>query len=248
MATTAWGARGFNRTLMGVLYGFHAWCEKTVLRFSLVTDKQFFDTADFPWVGRFEERWQSIQAELGKVLERRNELLDYRDLTPSAHKISAPGDWHMFMLYAYGKHSELNCAQCPETTRILADIPGMNTAFFSILEPGTHIIPHRGLYTGILRCHLALKVPKQRESCWLRVGTETRSWEEGRCLIFNDAYEHEVLNGTDEVRVVLILDILRPLPFHIGLANRGMHWLMQWWVPMGEGIRKQREWEKKFYR
>ena len=241
-------AKRLHRIFMRALVRFHAWCEKQVTRHSLVADKQFFDIADFPWVTRFEERWRDIQTELAKVLERRNELLEYGDLTPSATKIAAPGFWRMFMLYGYGRKSDRNCAQCPETARILAGIPGMNTAFFSVLAPGTHIVPHRGLYAGILRCHLGLKVPRQRESCWIRVGSETRSWEEGRCLIFNDAYEHEVRNDTDEVKVVLILDIFRPLPFRIALANRCMTWVMQWWVPMWEGLRNQREWEKAFYR
>ena len=33
------------------------------------------------------------------------------------------------------------------------------TAYFSILEPGTKIKPHNGVYKGVLRYHLGLIVP-----------------------------------------------------------------------------------------
>jgi len=49
-----------------------------------------------------------------------------------------------------------------------------------------------------VRCHLGLRVPPQAERCWIRVDGEICRWQEGRCLLFDDTYEHEVLNDTGD--------------------------------------------------
>jgi aspartate beta-hydroxylase len=45
------------------------------------------------------------------------------------------------------------------------------------------------LTCGRLTVHLGLRVPR---GCSLRVAEETRAWEEGKCLVFDDSFEHEV--------------------------------------------------------
>lgn len=42
--------------------------------------------------------------------------------------------------------------------------------------------------------------------CGIRIGDQVRAWEEGKCLVFDDAYDHEVWNGTEEERVLLLVD------------------------------------------
>jgi len=103
--------------------------------------------------------------------------------------------------------------RCPKTVRALEGVPlsriGERTpsVFFSRLEPGAHIPPHTGMLNSRLICHLPLIVP---QGCWLRVGNETREWEEGKLLIFDDSIEHEAKNSSREMRIVLIFDIWRP--------------------------------------
>ncbi len=94
----------------------------------------------------------------------------------------------------------------------MREIPGMTTAMFSILSPRKHILPHRGPYKGVLRYHLGLIVPQDAEACRIRVGEDIRHWEAGRSMVFDDTFNHEVWNDTDETRVVLFVDVLRPLP------------------------------------
>ena len=43
-----------------------------------------------------------------------------------------------------------------------------------------------------------------------RVGAETRLWARGEALVFDDTIEHEAMNPTDELRVVLIIDVWHP--------------------------------------
>jgi len=94
-----------------------------------------------------------------------------------------------------------------ETLDLAAAPPHTPEAFFSILKPGTHIPPHFGLSNLKLAVHLALLIPA---SCGIRVGAETRHWEEGKCLIFDDSFEHEAWNRSAELRAVLIVEAWNP--------------------------------------
>lgn len=86
-------------------------------------------------------------------------------------------------------------------------LPGMTTAGFSSLVAGTHIKPHIGYSKAVLRCHLGLIVP---DGCVLRVGTQTRNWQSGKCLIFDDTVEHEAWNNSDKTRIALLIDFKKP--------------------------------------
>ena len=119
----------------------------------------------------------------------------------------------------------------------------MLTGFFSILAPGKHIPPHRGPYKGLLRCHLALTVPEPADNCWIKVGDQTASWQEGRCMVFDDTYVHQVQNNTDGTRVVLFLDVIRPMRFPGSLLNRILLRLIRLSPFIQDAIKNQRAWE-----
>ena len=91
-----------------------------------------------------------------------------------------------------------------------ARFPGLNSAFFSILAPGTHIPEHRGVTKGLITCHLGLIVPRDGD-VRMRVGDRIVRWAEGETLVFDDTYDHEVWNETSGTRVVLLIQFERPL-------------------------------------
>jgi aspartyl/asparaginyl beta-hydroxylase (cupin superfamily) len=115
--------------------------------------------------------------------------------------------WNVYGLIAFGRRIERALMSCPRTAALLAHVPGLTTAGFSRLAPGTRIKPHVGWVETVYRLHMGLVVPPD---CGLRVGAETRRWREGECLIFDDTVEHEAWNRSSETRVVLLLDFLRP--------------------------------------
>jgi beta-hydroxylase len=100
----------------------------------------------------------------------------------------------------------------------------MKTAMFSILAPRKHIAEHRGVYKGILRYHLGLVIPEPNSQCRIRVGNDVRSWAMGKSLVFDDSHPHEAWNDSDEHRVVLFVDFLRPLPLPLSMVNRFVVW------------------------
>ena len=203
--------------------------EKFIARYSLVDNTPFLESEQFSWASTLEKNWQVIRDELDVVLQYTDELPRFQDISPDqGRSISKDNLWKTFFLYGYGAKMQQNCDYCPQTTRIIEQIPGLKTAFFSILLPGKHIPEHRGPYRGVLRCHLALKVPQAQEKCGIRVDNEVRHWEEGKAIVFDDSYPHEAWNKTDETRVVLFLDIVRPLSFPASILNHSLINLIRW--------------------
>lgn len=149
--------------------------------------------------------------------------------------------------YAFGYKSQKNCQQCPQTAKLLEKIPGLKVAFFSILAPGKHIPEHRGKHKGIIRYHLGLIVPDPKTACRIRVADQFAYWEEGKSLIFDDTFLHEVWNDTDGYRAILFLDIARPLRFPMSLVN----WLVNRLITASSLVKEAKTshelWEKKFY-
>src|SRR5262245_39808829 len=111
---------------------------------SLVPDQAVLEPDLFPWARDIEANWQVIRAELERIMRYRDELPRLYEVSPDNTRISADDNWKSFVLYGFGYRSENNCALCPETARLLAKVPGLETAFFSILSPGAHIPAHKG--------------------------------------------------------------------------------------------------------
>jgi beta-hydroxylase len=178
---------------------------------SLVGNRTFFDVAEFPWIRGVEQSWRDVRAELDEVLTYQDLLPNFQDISTDQYQLTQDDRWKTFFLYGYGFEAVKNIRRCPATARVVQSIPGMTTAFFSILAPGKKIPPHGGPYKGVLRLHLALRVPEPASACGIRVREDVRTWEEGRCLVFDDTWEHEAWNDTDGTRVVLFVDFIRPL-------------------------------------
>lgn len=182
----------------------------------------YFDPACFPWTRALESQWREARAELDGLLEERARIPNFQDVSEEQRAITRDAGWKVFVFHVFGRRVERNAARCPRTTAMLEAIPDLRNAMFSILAPGKHIPPHRGIYAGLLRYHLGLKVPREASRCRITVHGEERTWREGETLLFDDSFEHSVRNDTEEERVVLFADFVRPLPGALGPANRAM--------------------------
>lgn len=225
------------------------WIIKQLERFirhnSLVEDIPVLDTDVFDWIPALEADWKQIRSELDAVLLNPDQVPNFQDISRDQVNITRDNRWKTFFMYGYGYRMDRNCKRCPETARLVESIPGMYTAFFSILSPGKHIPLHRGPYKGLLRCHLGLIVPQPEANCWIEVGGVTRHWQEGKCLVFDDTYKHRVQNDTDGVRVVLFLDILRPMNRIGELVNKTILQLIRWSPFIRDAVRNHKAWERR---
>ena len=220
--------------------------ERLIVRASVVPTTPFLDPSNLPWTGFLEDNWKTIRRELDEVLTYREQLPNFQDISTDQASITDDDRWKTFFFYGYGFKSETNCARCPETTRLLEQVPGMTTAFFSILSPHKHIPDHRGPYKGVLRYHLAVMVPEPREACRIRVDHEYAHWEEGKSLLFDDSYEHEAWNDSDGIRVVLFMDVLRPLKPPVRQLNNFVIKAISRSPYVGDAKRRHLNWEQKF--
>lgn len=223
------------------------WAERLNLKHSKVGNPAIYDNAVFPWTREIEAEWTLIRAELERVLTRKDDLPGFHEIASDVATISQDGGWKSFILSGYGFQSEANIRACPQTWRICQKIPGLITVMFSILEPGKHLPPHRGPYNGVLRLHLGLIVPEPRSQLGIRVGKEVYRWEEGRAVIFDDAYDHEAWNRTAHTRVVLFVDFVKPLRFPARFVNWLLLNLAMFSPFIREGTEKHKAWEQKFY-
>ena len=213
---------------------------------SLVGDHPFFEPGQFPAVATLEANWQPIRAELERLLAAREHIPPFHAVSPDQKRISEGDNWKTFILFGFGRKAERNCRQCPETTRVLESIPHLQTALFSIVAPQYRIPPHRGVTKGVVRTHLGLMIPPDRENCWIRVGDQRRNWAEGKCLVLDDTYEHEVSNLTDQQRVVLFIDTERPLPWLPRLLNRLVLRVVRWTAYVKDARKNLYDWEERF--
>lgn len=223
------------------------WRLETFLhRSSLVGNPVFFDPAQFPWTKELEQNWGLMRSELDAILVHRDALPDFHEISVDQYKITQDDRWKTFFFFAYGFRARANCHRCPNTARLVERIPGMKTAFFSVLGPGKHLPPHRGPYKGVIRYHLGLLIPEPRSGCRIRVHEETRHWEEGKSLLFDDTFVHEAWNETPHDRVVLFVDFVRPLRFPASLLN----WILIKLIAVSPfvvgALGKHRAWERRF--
>lgn len=230
-----------------ILFRFIDWLHVRIARASLVGDKPIFDNQLFPWVAALEAQTPVIRHELDQLLAERDRLPAFHEISPDVGMITGDDQWKTFVFMGYGMRSARNLARCPATARALQSIPGIRTAFFSILEPGKRIPLHKGPYNGVLRLHLGLLVPEPRERCWIEVNGQRYAWREGEVVVFDDLYPHQVHNDTDGVRAVLFVDFERPCRAPARWLNR----LVLAAAPMSDEIRRGKTnhdaWEQAFY-
>ena len=167
----------------------------------------------FPDYKILEESWKEIKQEIEGVISSGKNLPKFHEGDDGQEYISDNDglSWSLLNLLLYEMWHKNNSSLCPKTTSILKGLRGVKSAYFSVLAPGKHIPPHKGPYKGIIRYQLALSVPKNRE-CKIIVDNKDFFWEEGKSVLFDDTYTHEVINNTNEVRIALLLDIKRKIP------------------------------------
>lgn len=186
---------------------------------SKIPTEPILSAPTFPWTERLTERWREIAQEAATILRHRDAVPPLKDISPDHARIAGDGNWRSFFLIGYGYEVAENCARAPVTAELVRQIPDLNSAFFSILEPGAHIPRHRGVTRGLVTCHLGLIVPDRPEKCVMQVEETELFWEAGKWLIFDDSYYHEVHNHTDQRRVILLVQVKRPMRLLGRFAN-----------------------------
>lgn len=170
--------------------------------------KEYYPT-NMRWCRHLRNNYQVIRDEYLDYFNTCGRFKRVRDLDSDQGLLDCtPIPWTVLVLRCFNKDTE-KMKLFPKTEALLKKVPGCTLAMFSLLYPGQYLPPHRGIYKGVLRYHLSLIIPKEYEKCYLIVNGKRFSWKEGGDVIFDDRFEHEVHNETEETRVVLFMDIQR---------------------------------------
>uniref|UniRef100_A0A8C5CH53 Un-named hu7910 n=1 Tax=Gadus morhua TaxID=8049 RepID=A0A8C5CH53_GADMO len=159
-------------------------------------------------VKALERGWKAIREEVLAVLDLKTGLF-----MPEEENLRERGEWGQYTLWQQGRKAGDACRSVPKTCSLLERFPEATNCKrgqikFSVMQPGTHVWPHTGPTNCRLRMHLGLVVPEK--GCRIRCTNQTREWEEGKVLIFDDSFEHEVWQEAASYRLILIVDVWHP--------------------------------------
>ncbi len=190
---------------------------------------RFFSTKTiFPEGLAFEKRFAEIQNEIHHLTENRV-LTRYQDID-AKRSAEVSNDWRLYYIYFLKKTNEQAKKDCPVILDIVQRIPHAINATIALLEPGVELAPHCGPYAGMLRYHLGIRIPKNNPPS-IRVDKEWYTWQEGKSIVLDDVFEHEVVNKSDETRIILMIDFLRPMnKLYHQLNYFSMVWLNRHWA------------------
>ncbi len=192
----------------------------TFLYFPGLPEMPFLPRDLFPWYEEMEASTGAIRDELLAVLAADGELVPFLGEPPPGMKSSYLGgrdditpQWDGLFFHRHGHKNEANCQRCPKTAAALDAAPIVHIrghapeSLFSVLGPGSHILPHTGVTNTRVVTHLPLLVPGD---CTLRVADQRHDWQEGHCITFDDTFEHEAWNNSERTRVILLFDVWNP--------------------------------------
>ena len=190
----------------------------------------------FPDWEKFVGAWQAIRDEALVIGRRLREVPRFHEIMPEQTAISANDgrDWRLFILKAYGIEHPRNIEACPVLSSIVAAAPDVVSASISFMAPKKHIPSHRGPFRGVLRFYLPLVMPKAADgspAAVLKIDGSEYRLSAGECLLWDDTYPHEAWNRSDEVRIVLLLDIRRPyMPVDLAVFSGILMTIVRWGI------------------
>jgi aspartate beta-hydroxylase len=179
----------------------------------------YYDRSLFPFIEGIEDIVAVMREEMLENLDRSSGFVPFLGIDDASQlqgyleNANGRPAWDAFFFYRHGSPVQENQQKCPLTASMLENLPLVRIRdhapeiCFSVLTPGTHILPHYGVTNTRLVLHLPLVVP---ENCNLVVGGEIHAWREARCVVFDDTYLHEAWNRGPSNRVVLIMDVWNP--------------------------------------
>lgn len=169
----------------------------------------------FPEARFLEDSWQTIRNEAQEVMNIPNNNI-YQNFENRSTEFW--DGWTMYPLRLHNVDIEDALEKCPKTMTILKDFDNISTAAFSILAPGKKLSPHYGHFKGILRYHLGLIVPKG--DCHIVVDKQPYHWKEGEGVLLDVTYLHHAVNNTELPRVILFIDVNRPMNNFLTTINQ----------------------------
>lgn len=181
--------------------------------FSKQKNAPYIDVSHFPELKILQENWQMIRDEAVN-LNQATHIKASADLDDLGFNSFFRTGWKRFYLKWYGANLKSAEQLCPKTLALLQQLPNVKGAMFAMLPPGAYLGKHRDPYAGSLRYHLGLVTPNS-DDCYISVDGQKYSWRDGEAVIFDETYIHYAKNQTEQNRIILFLDVKRPVNFFL---------------------------------
>jgi len=176
---------------------------------------------DMPvWCGFFLNEVENIQMEWKQYKEKIGEGVFIDELSKDQELLNEDKKWKALFLYGYSFLNEKELMHFPETAKLIQNnLDEITLVMLSTTESGKHIPAHTGNNHGVLRLQIGIDITEP-EKCSLRVEDKTVQLKEKEIFIFDDTFEHELVNNSNSNRTVLIIDYYKPLPFLYRVLNK----------------------------
>lgn len=209
-------------------------------------DKNYY----FPNSVKFENSFEDIRKELDKFDSDTSGfslVANTADSFGGANKTIGSGgtrtnNWKLFQIKVLGEILPGAKESFPTVVKLLNETPEVLACTISILEPHVMIPSHVGYMKGVIRYMLPLKIPKDKDKCFLCVNKIKYVWEEGKGVLWDDTYPHGVRNDTDESRVVIYMDIRR---VDVSFFAEKLFDLTQWIIKKSPVIKEEMKKQEK---
>ncbi|GHB28121.1 MULTISPECIES: aspartyl/asparaginyl beta-hydroxylase domain-containing protein [Streptomyces] len=167
------------------------------------------DPAIASLVDALENAHGAIRSEHERAWQtRRTAFSDYE------HYLTRQDDWQSLYIYQDGQLKPESVELAPTAYSVIRDVAVADglicpllESHFSTLLPRSRIAPHSDLWNFSINLHFAVDIP---DDCDITVAGETRTWEEGRCLLFDYSFEHHAENRGERPRTCLLADLWHP--------------------------------------
>ena len=180
----------------------------------------YFDPYLQPWAPALRDAFPVIREEALRVFAEDQRFDDFVELKGEARMQDYIGGngpapaWEALFFYRHGQRYDSTHERCPRTSAVLESIDLCRVEdeapeiCFSVLTPGSTILPHYGVTNTRSVMHLPLQVPPD---CALNViGLGEHHWREGELMMFDDTYQHEAWNRSSGTRIILLMDCWNP--------------------------------------
>ncbi|MFN3918444.1 MAG: aspartyl/asparaginyl beta-hydroxylase domain-containing protein [Flavobacteriales bacterium] len=175
------------------------------------SEPAFVEVEKESWASELEENYNSFRTEIENFIKENPKQYKPYNLK----SLNQNSGWSTITFKTWGINVNSNLNKTKTVDEFLKKFPEILSFAVSKMSAKTVIKPHNGDTNTIWRCHFGIKIPSTLPHCGIEVKSETKSWEEGKVLAFCDAFNHRAWNQTDEERIIVIFDILRPEFSHL---------------------------------
>lgn len=166
----------------------------------------YYDLSNEQWFAELNTNVPKIRELTLQYLQQQNIAVnDYFN----QELVSGKNPWKISPFLFWGQRNEQNIEKGKNLFAFFENIPQLTGLAISILPPNTSVKPHYGDTDAVYRIHIPVKIPAGLPLCGLKVNGIEKSWLTEELIAFCDAHLHEAWNNSNEVRIVVIADVVR---------------------------------------